>query len=682
MRNRYQSKKTALESHHYTVLTSQEQFNETETIRFLCDKGHETEQKYTSLNNRVSALQRGECEFLCGKCCLREPVLRKLETRLKELGFELVSLGEDNLTVEYRCTCGEISKTNTKNMHKASRQSTCNKCGNKERIQKKETVKAETTETVLQNLPHGFKCLVEGCIEYAYFGGTERPFYCNSHNSGNHKRFKTYAGRICIALSCKKRSSFNNQNGQIPLFCLEHKQPGMVNINSVKCMTCGEKNARFNTKEKYPKPMFCKEHRTDDMVDCLETLCNPPECWKQGTFAFHRFDKNLVCKEHRKEGMKDVKNIARMCEFTGCDKQANYNFPDEKRAIRCKEHKELGMMDMYHVRCMEKGCLSRPVYNYEHEVKGVYCVKHKKNGMMDVISDRCQNESCTKQACFNFPGNTKAVFCDQHKIDGMVDTKNRNCKFEGGCGGQAAYGFIGEKASRCRMHSEKGMMKYPNRRCDEDGCKDNAQYGFEGCYPIYCEIHHVQGDHVNLIEQVCRACGLMNILRDGLCLYCNPASKRQVLNKQNDVKDWLQASGYRVISCDKRIDGGVCGKERPDFVLETDGGFFVVIEVDEFQHAAYLIECENTRMVNISQSLGAPTMFIRFNPDPYTVGASKQNVRMADRYKVLKTWLDDSLKMSMEGVKKIGFCSYVRLFYNDFNERKCNYETILEFDSE
>lgn len=680
MRDRYQSKKTALESHDYTVLTSQEEFKETEIFRFRCNKGHETEQKYTSLNNRISALQRGECEFLCGKCCLREPVLRKLQIRLKELGFELVSLGDDNLTVEYKCTCGEISKTNTKNMHKASRQSTCNKCGNKVKAEARKEMVESTKNSVKPPEPtNGFRCITEGCTDYAYLEGVERPLYCGQH-SDSKKWFTAYKSHMCIASGCAKQSTYNYRHGQRRLFCLDHKQEGMVNVNSIKCAVCKEKPARFNSKEGYPKPMYCKLHRTDDMVDCLETLCNPPECWKQGTFAFHRFDKNVVCKEHKQEGMKDVKNLTRMCEFTGCEKQANYNFPDKKRAIRCKEHKELGMVDCYHDCCIEEGCLSRSVYNYEEKVKGIYCVKHKKEGMMDVVSYKCRHENCRKQACFNFEGQSSRAFCDQHKMEGMVDVKNRNCKADGGCARQAMYGFIGEKACRCRVHSEKGMMKYPNRRCDESSCKNSAQYGFEGCFPVYCEIHHDSNQHVNLVEQVCNSCGLMNILRDGLCLFCNPASKREILKKQNDVRDWLYANGYHVISCDKRIYGGACGKERPDFVLETDSGFFVVIEVDEFQHFSYISECENTRMINISQSLGGPTMFIRFNPDNYTVGKSKQHVRLADRYKVLKKWLDTCVGTSVESIKEIGFCSQVKLFYNEFNEKNCEWETLLAFE--
>jgi hypothetical protein len=679
MTTKFNNRKAALEEAKCVLLTSEEEFKKTGMFRFRCSEGHETEQKHTSLNNRISTWKRGECLSICGKCCLREPVLQKLKVRLTELGFELVRLYDDNLTLEYRCKCGEVSKTNTKNMHKASRQSSCNKCGNMVRAEKKQEALVQIPkEKIIENLPNGYKCLVNECNDYAYLGGEDRPSYCLEHASVNCW-FINYKFRMCITGGCEKQSTFNFKMGQRPIFCIDHKQPQMINVKSIKCETCGERPARFNTKQGYPKALFCKYHKKDDMIDCLEKLCNPPHCWRQGTFGYNRFDKNRVCKEHRKDGMKDVKNVTRICNFIGCDRQANYNMPDQKRAVRCKDHKEVGMIDMYHDRCLE--CLSRCVYNYPGEIKGKYCALHKKELMVDVVSSKCQYEYCIKQAGFNYSGQKTGIFCDQHKLNGMVDIKNRNCRFEKGCTAQAAYGFIGQKASRCRQHSEKGMMKYSNRRCDDNECKEKAQYGFEGCYPIYCEIHADKDKHINLIEQECKACGLMNILRDGLCLYCNPLAKREVLKKQNDVKEWLQANGYKIVSYDKRIDGGACGSDRPDFVLETSSGFFVVLEVDEYQHFSYTPECENTRMINISQSLGGPTMFIRYNPDKYTVSKTKQNIRVSDRYKILKKWLDRCLTMSVESVQEIGFCSFVRVFYNEFDENKSSWETLLEFDT-
>lgn len=44
---------------------------------------------------------------------------------------------------------------------------------------------------------------------------------------------------------------------------------------------------------------------------------------------------------------------------------------------------------------------------------------------------------------------------------------------------------------------------------------------------------------------------------------------------------------------------------------------FVVLEVDGHQQPSYACECEQLRMINLSQSLGLPKVFLRYNPDRY-----------------------------------------------------------------
>jgi hypothetical protein len=42
----------------------------------------------------------------------------------------------------------------------------------------------------------------------------------------------------------------------------------------------------------------------------------------------------------------------------------------------------------------------------------------------------------------------------------------------------------------------------------------------------------------------------------------------------------------------------------------------VILEVDEEQHLGRPCECEQTRMINVSQNLAAPrTLWIRYNPE-------------------------------------------------------------------
>jgi len=156
------------------------------------------------------------------------------------------------------------------------------------------------------------------------------------------------------------------------------------------------------------------------------------------------------------------------------------------------------------------------------------------------------------------------------------------------------------------------------------------------------------------------------------------------MKKQNDVKEWLEANSFQFIIYDKPIDGGICTRQRPDFVFDsTNGVFSIVLEIDENMHSSYVEDCENKRMVNLSQALGQPTIFIRFNPDSYCCGEKKvYNTVPVDRYRVLKHWLNKSLSITVEEMKNLGFCSMVKLFYNDFNERECKYETLLDFDSQ
>jgi hypothetical protein len=47
------------------------------------------------------------------------------------------------------------------------------------------------------------------------------------------------------------------------------------------------------------------------------------------------------------------------------------------------------------------------------------------------------------------------------------------------------------------------------------------------------------------------------------------------------------------------------------------------------------------RMVNISQSLGMKTVFIRYNPDSYKLRGKRQRVSTTERHRELKRRLDN-----------------------------------------
>jgi hypothetical protein len=115
------------------------------------------------------------------------------------------------------------------------------------------------------------------------------------------------------------------------------------------------------------------------------------------------------------------------------------------------------------------------------------------------------------------------------------------------------------------------------------------------------------------------------------------------------VKSWLDTStsatlkGYE--SYDRTIEQGSCGKERPDFVWDAST-HKVILEVDEYQHNDRPCECEQTRMVNVTQSFGMPCLWIRFNPDDYR--GQKSSLKERDRRDLLLRVLAQSLSESPE----------------------------------
>ena len=114
--------------------------------------------------------------------------------------------------------------------------------------------------------------------------------------------------------------------------------------------------------------------------------------------------------------------------------------------------------------------------------------------------------------------------------------------------------------------------------------------------------------------------------------------------KQDRVRLYLNENNIKYLSYDKRLDDGICGNERPDFLFESKSkGHFVVLEVDEHQHYGRPEQCECIRMVNISQSIGAPTIFIRYNPDSFKINGKKENPSHKKRMKVLKEVLENAM---------------------------------------
>ena len=207
------------------------------------------------------------------------------------------------------------------------------------------------------------------------------------------------------------------------------------------------------------------------------------------------------------------------------------------------------------------------------------------------------------------------------------------------CETRAAYGIPGNRPSHCSKHRAAGMILKPMAKCSD--CNEPALWGINWI-PRHCELHKVSEDE-NLVERPCISCGLPYILdKQNKCENCNPESWTTArLAKQNALMDYLDTRGLKGLSTDKIVDGGICGKERPDRIYDLSDKI-LILECDEHQHRERACLCEQTRMVNIGQSFGGlPVYFLRWNPDPYTPAGCKKLEDIRKRYKLVGDFIAD-----------------------------------------
>jgi hypothetical protein len=214
------------------------------------------------------------------------------------------------------------------------------------------------------------------------------------------------------------------------------------------------------------------------------------------------------------------------------------------------------------------------------------------------------------------------------------------------------------------------MIRRSKAKCKHPKCIEIATYGGTNFIPLRCE-EHKQDDDLNLLERACVKCGLTMILdATNQCEFCAPdAFKRAALAKQNVLMDYLDARKDlpTPMSTDTIIDGGACGKERPDRIYDLDDKI-IVVECDENQHKERACECEQTRMVNIGQSFGGiPVYFIRWNPDIYSPeNDKKQPEAIQSRYKLLGDLIRD-IKRGKFSVPSDALVSAFYLYYDDWD---------------
>ena len=204
-----------------------------------------------------------------------------------------------------------------------------------------------------------------------------------------------------VCTRCDKRPTFNFPGNKRGVFCADHKEPGMVNVKSMKCEhdDCNVQPC-FN----FPEELFgrfCATHRREGMVNLRERPCENEGCSKKPNFNTPGEIKARFCKEHALEGMTDV--LCDKCSYEGCKLRAHYNIWPSKKGERCFEHRTEVMINVKTAKCIKEGCFTVPVFGLPGSKRGVYCRDHKSPEMIDVMNPRCKTPMCD----IIMPGNKK-----------------------------------------------------------------------------------------------------------------------------------------------------------------------------------------------------------------------------------------------------------------------------------
>jgi hypothetical protein len=504
--------------------------------------------------------------------------------------------------------------------------------------------------------------------------------FCKDHKKAG---MVDVSNKRCIEENCSKTPVYNFKGEKTRLYCKDHKKEGMLNIKDALCLLC-EKQASYNY-ENETKASYCKEHSSSDMILIKGQTCKEKDCKNRPTHNYKNKPANY-CKEHSKDEMVLIKKN-KVCLQNGCDKHPSYNYKGLSK-LYCKEHKLKNMIMVNAKKCLL--CDKQASYNYKGETTKLYCKEHSKDGMMNITKKR-KCLSCDKSPCYNYSEESVPIYCKEHKLINMVDIVHNVC-YKEECLTKATYGYCSKQVSSCFKHKDDKMFKKPRRFCVEENCKEIATYGIKE--PTHCEDHSMK-DEFCLIVSTCTKCERKDEILDleGLCLnFCSLIKlddnhKKRQKQKENIMINYLDEyvklpNNIIRIQDDKTIET-FCNSYRPDRLYDC-GTHAVIVECDEFQHKYKNIcskyrdieHAELSRMHEVYNSIGLPCIFLRWNPDNFTVnGVINKKYNNRERLKLLVKWIEHCFTMVPD--KYLSPVKYKYLFYDNFNEADISF---LEID--
>lgn len=482
-------------------------------------------------------------------------------------------------------------------------------------------------------LKQSSKCQHDECYpnpKRATFGVEgEKPLFCKEHKDENH--VDVHSKRCNV---CKKNRAYYGPKGGFKLRCNNCRIEDDICLNNKQCTKCGEKSATFGKQRGRKYVEHCMNCREPDEVDCISKLCIDENCEKRAIYGSKLgYDNVRHCKKHATED--EFRCDVKPCGVDGCIRNREYGETfGYKNAERCIIHK----LDS-DVHCFERTCVEcRDIAIYGPKLGKKFaerCEMHRNANDINCLIKSCVVSGCKIIPLYGPGKGTRFIErCKKHKLDTDVHCIYKGC-IEPGCDKQPNYGIDPGFANMkwCVDHKPSNALATYYRKCEHQDCAIRPYFGPDigFTYAVRCEIHKLNTD-VNVSMKKCTSCELLHSsINYEVCQYCRPGADRKT-KEMNVVRhlqtiDDLSEFIHDKITADNH---SVCGKYRPDIVYDC-GTHFVIVEIDENQHSQYEKSCEETRMNNIMLGLGLPTVFLRFNPDSYTIGTKKKLTPISKR---------------------------------------------------
>lgn len=457
------------------------------------------------------------------------------------------------------------------------------------------------------------------------------------------------------------------------------------------CRECG-KCASFGISK---TPEWCKDHAPEDAINVRIHRC---ACGKQATmkaaqtYEYDRTNRYTHCEEcFRAEfsaaAAADAVSLSDMKtnKCVVCGIVASWGPPDGK-PVHCRKHRDPGDVGLRNRICDRCGsrdhnAMHIPIEDQEKRICKECADAISVGGVrksMTIGQPYCESCVSSKKvtiAKYGFFGTTP-THCQEHAVDGEVYDPKKMCQ---SCFKEYAT-FGVRMLDTCEKHANPDSAVFIEdcnldviqklKRCCYGACDEHKLLwaGFPQSRDFCADCAKAQADKgldiEEMVESRCTKCGMQWVLnRDGLCIdYCGKPLKDRIpfeKRKENAVAEMIERNGWDVIR-DRIVDGGTsCSTKRPDFVFEIcdDDGIpreYLVLEVDEHQHTGYPLECEITRMRELSQLLaaqaiqedgkGAKVRWIRYNPDGYYNKDGGRVFHQDRRVKDLETHLERIFK--------------------------------------